>query len=128
MANLKPVCRWTPEQAKAASVLAVKARAERKAYLQAHPEERNGHAKQLPVLSQSDPVAKRFMDAIKLTLDEYLEAEKVDAKGRAALARAIRDLRETWHSITGQPRPGLAKGPVRPQRSPGTIPSPDNPA
>ena len=48
-------------------------------------------------------------DALSKTLT--LMAKEDDAKARAFHARALKDIRDTWHMITGQPLPGRTKPP-----------------
>ena len=58
--------------------------------------------------SCDDPLARELTRAIEETLAE-LRACKV-AKDRASLAQALRNLRETYHLVTGEARPGIRKG------------------
>lgn len=71
-------------------------------------------APQRPQISD-DPLAFELTRAIEETLAE-LRACKV-AKDRASLAQALRNLRETYHLVTGEARPGIRKGGKRDQRS-----------
>lgn len=63
--------------------------------------------------SSNDPLAREVTRAFEETLDE-LRKSKV-AKDRASLAQALRNLRETYHLVTGEARPGQIKS-VAPQR------------
>jgi hypothetical protein len=62
---------------------------------------------QCPQVSD-DPLARALTRAIEETLAE-LRACKV-AKDRASHAQALRNLRETYHLVTGLERPGIRKG------------------
>lgn len=67
--------------------------------------------------SSDGPLARELTRAIEETLAD-LRACKV-AKDRASLAQALRNLRETFHLVTGEARPGIRKGGRRdePRRS-----------
>ena len=67
-------------------------------------------------LRSADPAAEDAQRIAHAIYDTYDQLDKCkDPKGRALLARALRNLRETWHLVTGQARPGLAK-PLPPRR------------
>ena len=116
----------TPDTARLAAAKSAEARrtyaAERKNLASAIAELSHKQAAEQP----AERTAKQFTDAIQVTLTQYMES--TDFKARAALARAIRDLRETWHSITSTPRPGLAKGKPNANRRALNSASPDAPA
>ena len=59
-----------------------------------------------------DPIAERLARTLREKLD--LLDQETDPKSIASLARGIRELRETWHMVTGQPRPGLSREERRP--------------
>ena len=62
-----------------------------------------------------DPMLPNLARAMQETLTRCLMA--TDAKEASAYARALRDLREVWHMVTGQPKPGVRKLPIeRPAR------------
>lgn len=60
-----------------------------------------------PVEHASDP----FCDALASACGETLHNLRTSKKPmeKAQLARALRDLRETWHMATGKPKPGMLK-------------------
>jgi hypothetical protein len=69
---------------------------------------------ELTILSRPVQSAEPI-DSFSLTLacacDETLTLVRTSRKPieRAQLARALRDLRETWHMATGKPKPGMLK-------------------
>lgn len=81
-------------------------------------------AKQLapeqPAIATVSPLEDKFARALENTLDSYLATD--DATERAKIARALREVRETYHLWSGQPKPGTIKpesrrtrqSPVRP--------------
>jgi hypothetical protein len=56
---------------------------------------------------EPDFLAADLACACDETLKELRKAKQPQHK--AQLARALRDLRETWHLATGKPRPGLTR-------------------
>jgi len=67
-----------------------------------------------------DPFAVELERAMEETLKELREAD--NAKDRAACAQALRNLRETYHMVTGLARPGVSKtGSVKPRRQMASI-------
>lgn len=68
----------------------------------------------IPIVSPVNPVeviADPFCEALACACGETLKKlrEATEPIHRAQLARALRDLRETWHLATGKPRPGLTR-------------------
>ena len=62
-----------------------------------------------------DPIVSNLTRAMRETLTKCLTAD--NAKDAANYARALKDLREVWHMVTGQPKPGVRKLPIeRPAR------------
>ncbi len=61
----------------------------------------------LPSLPELDPFATDLSCACTEVLKELRECK--EAKDKSALARTIRDLRETYHLATGQAKPGVIK-------------------
>lgn len=59
----------------------------------------------------NDPFGERLSRAQDRLLDELLDSP--DAKSKAALAQALRNLRETYHLVTGEARPGVRKESAR---------------
>lgn len=55
----------------------------------------------------ADPLENKFARALEDTLDSYLATD--DATERAKIARALREVRETYHLWSGQPKPGTIK-------------------
>lgn len=64
-------------------------------------------------LNIADPFAEAIAQACGETLKELREATK--ASDKAALARTLRDLRETYHNVTGQAKAGQLR-PVQPRQ------------
>ena len=66
-----------------------------------------------PVTTQSiaDDMAEQFSEGLAhACLETLARLRKAgDPQRRAQLARALRDLRETWHLATGKPRPGQTR-------------------
>jgi len=54
--------------------------------------------------TEPDPTVARIAHVMERTLDR-MDHEK-EPRALQALSRALRDLRETYHLVTGQPRPG----------------------
>ena len=54
-----------------------------------------------------DPLTEDLARAMKETLKDYRTAN--DPKAQAMLAQALRNLRETYHMVTGLPKPGQLK-------------------
>ncbi len=69
-----------------------------------------------------DPLTEDLARAMKETLKDYRTAN--DPKAQAMLAQALRNLRETYHLVTGQPRPGQIKS-VAPRTRTQSYPSPE---
>ena len=63
----------------------------------------------IPPIADAIPndLALRLSRAIDETLEKLVKAKT--ALERAQFARALRDLRETWHLATGKPRAGLMR-------------------
>jgi hypothetical protein len=61
-----------------------------------------------------NPIANDIACACAETLRQLRKTN--DAKEKVALARALRDLRETWHLVTGEAKPGNRKPSSPPQR------------
>lgn len=61
-----------------------------------------------PTPEEPDPFARTLGEACAETLERLRKATKPIE--RAQLARALRDLRETWHLATGKARPGITRG------------------
>jgi len=93
---------FTVETARAAGLKSVRVRAERKAALALAP-----FNSPVQTEAQPDLFAVTLAQACNETL-ERLRLSKVPLE-RAQLARALRDLRETWHLATGKPKPGQLK-------------------
>ena len=71
-----------------------------------------------------DPLGDKFARALEDTLDKYLACQ--DAKERASIARSMREVRETYHLWSGQPKPGTIKPESRRTRqSPARPPEPE---
>ncbi len=68
---------------------------------------RNKHELANPCSIPLDPFSTALVRACDETLDE-LRSCKI-ARDKSALARTIRDLRETYHLATGQAKPGVIK-------------------
>ena len=67
----------------------------------------NGHA--------TDTIPAEITQAFRDTLRSLKHTR--DAKERSLLSKSLRDLRETWHLVTGVPKPGVRKLPIeRPAR------------
>ena len=60
-----------------------------------------------PTPLKPDLFSETLAQACDETLDKLRRATEPIA--RAQLARALRDLRETWHMATGKPKPGQIK-------------------
>lgn len=116
-ANLRP---FNPETGRAAAALSVVSRrAKRAAILQTQAIASQPH------VDETDPFVSELARAQALTLDRFIKAQ--DPRDKAQLARALRDLRETWHMVTGTPKPGMTKPgamPVRASRLPSAQPTP----
>ncbi len=54
-----------------------------------------------------DPLEAKFARALEKTLDDFLASP--DATERAKNARSMREVRETYHLWSGQPKPGTIK-------------------
>jgi hypothetical protein len=78
-------------------------------------------AKPQPITTP-DPLTTDLIRAMKETLADLRNAEQ--PKDRAMLAQALRNLRETYHLVTGQPRPGQIKS-VAPRTRAQSYPSPE---
>ncbi len=78
-------------------------------------------AKPQPITTP-DPLTTDLTRAMKETLADLRNAEQ--PKDRAMLAQALRNLRETYHLVTGQPRPGQIKS-VAPRTRSQAYPSPE---
>jgi len=77
----------------------------------------------LPTTSSSnDPLAGKLAHAIDSTLADLMDTN--EPKCKAMLAQALRNLRETYHLVTGQPRPGQIKS-VAPRTRAQAYPSPE---
>ncbi len=77
----------------------------------------------LPTTSNSnDPLAGKLAHAIDSTLADLMDTD--EPKCKAMLAQALRNLRETYHLVTGQPRPGQIKS-VAPRTRTQAYPSPE---
>jgi hypothetical protein len=76
----------------------------------------------------ADPTADLLLaSALSHACDETLALARKSRipQERAQLARALRDLRETWHLVTGKPKPANAKAePNKPRRELPRIVSP----
>lgn len=64
--------------------------------------------------ANSEQISGSFSTALDLACMEALaEVRKMIKQGKAPqcsqMARALRDLRETWHLATGKPKPGMLK-------------------
>jgi len=70
----------------------------------------------LPVLDEVS--TDTFSPALSQACIETLELVRKERnpQQRAQLARALRDLRETWHLATGKPRPGQTRPDAQPSR------------
>lgn len=68
-----------------------------------------------------DPIANDIACACAETLRDLRKTK--DAREKASLARALRDLRETWHMATGIPKPGNLK-PSAPRQTRQPLPDP----
>ncbi len=67
----------------------------------------NGH--------EPDTLSTEVLSAFRDTLRSLRNTK--DPKERSLLSRSLRDLRETWHLVTGVPKPGVRKLPIeRPAR------------
>lgn len=68
-------------------------------------------APEQPAITLASPLDDKFARALEDTLDKYLACQ--DAKERASIARSMREVRETYHLWSGQPKPGT----IKPERS-----------
>ncbi len=78
---------------------------------------KNELAQDAPHLAERLPdiLIPNLTRAMRETLTKCLTAD--NAKDASAYARALKDLREVWHMVTGQPKPGVRKLPIeRPAR------------
>lgn len=100
----------TPEKAREAGLKSARLRAERKAYLLTiNASTHNGAMHESPSVAETqDPFIAELERAMEETLQELRDADT--AKDRAACAQALRNLRETYHLVTGLERPGVSKG------------------
>ncbi len=64
-------------------------------------------APEQPAITPASPLENKFARALEDTLDSYLAEQ--DATERAKIARAMREIRETYHLWSGQPKPGTIK-------------------
>lgn len=60
-----------------------------------------------PALNSVNPLADGLSHAQGEILSRLRAAD--DPKEIAACARALREVRETWHMVTGEPRPGIRR-------------------
>lgn len=70
----------------------------------------------------ADTFTEDIVHAQNETLTKLREA--TEPRDRACLARALRDLRETYHLVTGEARPGIKKGDGQRRRTTGPSPDP----
>jgi hypothetical protein len=84
--------------------------------VQAQPVPATGPLIAAPVPDVPDLFSLTLMEACAETLDRLRRTTKPIEK--AQLARALRDLRETFHLATGRPRPGLLRDTGKPSRAP----------
>lgn len=83
---------------------------------------------ELPLDQATDPFTEALACACGETLKVLRESTK--AQDRASYARALRELRETYHMVTGQAKPGVLKHNIRPAAAkpavPISLPSPES--
>ena len=105
-----PKILWTVEQAREMGKRSAAGRAERKAQAAAKLAATLAQAASSPAGGPSrteSPLAQELDRALAEKLALYRST--CDGKEAAALARSMRDTRELWHLVTGEPRPGLIK-------------------
>lgn len=59
------------------------------------------------LVEATDAFQEGLAQAMQETLGQFRESTV--PKDKAMLAKALRDLRETWHMVTGRPKPGMIK-------------------
>jgi hypothetical protein len=100
--------RFTPENALAMSKRSQEARAKAKEAREIAAAESLQNA-----ANPTDPFVIELARAQALTLQRLISTRS--AQEKMQLARALRDLRETYHMVTGTPKPGMIKpGSARP--------------
>jgi len=74
------------------------------------------YADVLPSLSTENPLGRRLMRVQDRLVDQMNDAD--DPKAISALAQALRHVRETYHLVTGQAKPGVLKTDQSKRRQP----------
>lgn len=71
-----------------------------------------------PIPQPAEPLPDNFALTLAYACDDTLDRiiKTANPQARAQLARALRDLRETWHMATGKPKPGMTRPESGPQR------------
>lgn len=111
--------RFTPETATRMANLSVAARKRKKEVA-----DMAAAASLSSSATPDDPYVFELAQAQAEVLKRLRSAQ--DPKDKAYLAKALRDLRETWHMVTGTPKPGMIKpgGVARPMPRPLAAPTP----